>query len=450
MISGMNAAQFAQQLISADRMGKDQLFKNSLNTYNTKLDAYKLLESSMKKLTAKLTSFDTEAFKSKTASISDDKALVTVKTDAPKGIYDLSIHQLAQAQQLSKSYATEDELLPASGVLSIQLGADVADRIEIDLATVNGGASITVAQLRDLINKDAANPGVQASLVRTGGQIEFMLSANESGAANSLTVQLDGVDWGMTERRAAQDAQLTLNGIDISSASNYLENVVDGVTLELTKTHVLGESSTIKVEDDSAASSEAVKDFVESFNGMLTQINQLTRSMGTTVLDSEKSKDGEDKDKISTSVKESQIGVLKGDSSIRMLQARMRDSVFAAAPNGMRLSDIGIEMGRDGKLQVDETKLTEALKNDPGAVQAMFTDGGSYVDRLEQVMKPFTEFNGFMDMKEKTLDSQIDRVEDNMARHDHQMEQRYQIYLAQFTAMEATINQLSAASDLFQ
>lgn len=452
MISGMSAAQFSEQLIMVERAGKDALYKNNLNTYNAKLDAYKLLEKSMDKLTAKLTSFDTEAFKGKTSSVSDDKATATVTADAPKGNYELHIEQLAQAQQLTKTYASEDELLPASGVFSIQLGSDPSQRLEIDLATVNSGAPMTVAQLRDVINKHPDNPGMQASLVRTGGQIELMMSATESGLANSLTVELNGVDFGMTERRAAQDAKLTLNGIDITSSSNYLENVVDGVSLELTSTHGAGESSWVKIEEDFEGTEKAVKDFVAAFNTMLQQINQLTRSMGSSVIeeDSKTDKDDkDDKDEVATTVKEGQIGVLKGDSSIRQLQSQMRDSIFASAPNGMRLSDIGIELDRYGKLKVDETKLTDALKGDASAIEAMFTDAGSYVDRLEKVMEPFTDFKGLMDLKKDTLDGQIDRVNENMERHDYHMQQRYQIYLAQFTAMEATINQLSAASGLF-
>lgn len=62
---------------------------------------------------------------------------------------------------------------------------------------------------------------------------------------------------------------------------------------------------------------------------------------------------------------EAQIGVLKGDTSIRLLQSKLRDSVFATAANGMRLSDIGIEIGRDGKLKIDDAKLTDSFKSDP-------------------------------------------------------------------------------------
>lgn len=444
MISGMSSAEFAQQLVGADRAGKDALYNGKLTTNKAQLAAYTLLETNLKKIATKLSEMG-DATNGKIATVSGDNATATVKSDAPKGNYDLSVQQLAQAHQLTKTYATENEMLPATGVISIQVGSDPAKRLEIDLATVNGGAAISVSQLRDVINKQAGDTGVQASLVRTGNQIEFMLSSKESGVANKVQVQLDGADWGMTERRAAQDAQLTLNGISITSSSNYLENVVDGVSLELVKVHAAGESSMIKVTEDFEANKKAVKDFVDSFNSLMTQINQLTRSVGVSTSGSDTT-DTTDK---TTAVSAAQIGVLKGDTSIRLLQSRLRDSVFASAPNGMRLSDIGIELDRDGKLKIDDTKLTDAFKADPEKVQAMFTGKDSYVSNIEKTLKPFTQFNGYIDTKQETINKQIKSVNDSMDRHNYQMTQRYQIYLTQFTAMEATINQFSAASGLF-
>lgn len=444
MISGMSSAEFAQQLVGADRAGKDALYNGKLTTNKAQLAAYTLLETNLKKIAAKLSEMG-DATNGKIATVSGDNATATVKSDAPKGNYDLSVQQLAQAHQLTKTYATENEMLPATGVISIQVGSDPAKRLEIDLATVNGGAAISVSQLRDVINKQAGDTGVQASLVRTGNQIEFMLSSKESGVANKVQVQLDGADWGMTERRAAQDAQLTLNGISITSSSNYLENVVDGVSLELVKVHAAGESSMIKVTEDFEANKKAVKDFVDSFNSLMTQINQLTRSVGVSTSGTDTT-DTTDK---TTAVSTAQIGVLKGDTSIRLLQSRLRDSVFASAPNGMRLSDIGIELDRDGKLKIDDTKLTDAFKANPEKVQAMFTGKDSYVSNIEKTLKPFTQFNGYIDTKQETINKQIKSVNDSMDRHNYQMTQRYQIYLTQFTAMEATINQFSAASGLF-
>ncbi|GIU22979.1 flagellar filament capping protein FliD [Shewanella sp. MBTL60-007] len=459
MISGMGGASFAEQLIVAERMGKDQIFESNMTKYEAQLDAYKILERSLDKMTSNLEKINGDAFESKTSSISDDNASIMVESGAPTGNYDLHIEQLAQAHQLTKSFGSEDSLLPASGVIEIQLGSDPADTISLDMSVLNPDGTATVKDLTSMINNHSDNPGVQASLVRTGGQVELMLSSTATGAENNISVSMNGADWGMTERRAAQDAKVNLNGIDITSSSNNLANVIDGVSIELNKVHAAGESSSIRITSDTDASEQAVEDFVDIFNNLMDEINKLTRSMGSEELDninnenddkddSDEDKDDEDDD-FNSSITEDQLGVLKGDSSIRMLQQGMRDAIFDTAPNGMRLSDIGVEMGRDGKLSIDQDKLTKALKDDPDAIQAMFTDEGSYIDRLDTLIDPFTKFQGSLDLKQENLEKQIERVETSMENHDRQMEQRYQIYLAQFTAMEATISQLNSASALF-
>ncbi|MCK8046303.1 flagellar filament capping protein FliD [Shewanella sp. 1CM18E] len=461
MISGMGGASFAEQLIAAERMGKDQIFESNKSKYESQLDAYKILERSLDKMTSNLEKINGDAFESKTSSISDDNAAITVDSGAPTGNYDLYVEQLAQAHQLTKNFASEDALIPTTGVIEIQLGADAADTISLDMSVLNADGTATVKDLTSMINDHPDNPGVQASLVRTGGQVELMLSSKESGAANNISVNFNGADWGMTERRAAQDAKVNLNGIDITSSSNNLANVIDGVSIELNKTHAVGESSSINIVSDTDSSEQAVEDFVDIFNDLMDEINKLTRSMGSEALDelnqensdkddSSDDEDDEDKDDdFNSSITEDQLGVLKGDSSIRMLQQGMRDAIFDSAPNGMRLSDIGVEMGRDGKLEIDSSKLSKALKDDPNAIQAMFTDSGSYIDRLDNLIDPFTKFQGSMDLKKDNLEKQIERVESSMDNHDRQMEQRYQIYLSQFTAMENTINQLNSASSLF-
>lgn len=450
MISGMSGAQFAEQLIAAERMGKDQLYKAKMDKYEAQLDAYKLLDRSMDKIVSQLEKLEQGSFEAKKAEVTGENASVTVNSDSPAGDYELQVHQLAQAHQLSKSFADENAKLPSTGVLSIEVGGKTLD---LDMSVLNADGSKTVTSLRDMINDHPDNPGVQASLVRTGGQVELMLTSKETGAASTMSVTMDGADWGMTERRAAQDAQITLNGISISNSSNQLTNVIDGMDIELKQTHATGESSMISVKADYEASEEAVEDFVDAVNDLLDQINSLTRSMGAEALDEDDSdkddKDEDDEDDRPTSVDEDQIGILKGDSTIRTLQDKLRNIVFAESPNGMRLGDIGIELTRSGKLEIDSEKLTDALKNKPSDITEMFTSKGGLVDQLETTIDPFTKFDGYLDNKKDTLDGQIDRVEDNIDRHNRLMEQRYQIYLGQFTAMESAINEMNSASMLF-
>lgn len=122
--------------------------------------------------------------------------------------------------------------------------------IELDLAQVNSGGTKTVADLRDIINDHKDNPGVRACLVRTGSKVEFMLTADEPGLKHAMKITMGGKDWGMVERAKAQDAEITLNGIKITSDKNQLTNVIDGMNIELKKADEPGKSSMVSVQAD--------------------------------------------------------------------------------------------------------------------------------------------------------------------------------------------------------
>ena len=431
--AGFIPSQISLDLVNAERAGRDQLYATNLQNYQNQLDAYNTLDSQLKSLESKLSNIGGDSFNAKTVNVIGNEITATVDSDAPEGNYDVVVSQLAQAEQLSKTFSAEDELLPTSGVLNIQLGADPADAISIDLSVDNAGGTKTVADLRDMINTHPDNPGVQASLVRTGGNVELMMTSKDTGLENTLDVTLDGADWGMTELKAAQDAEFTINGLVVTSDSNFVDEVIDGISIELDKVHESGDSSVIKVQADTETAKQSVQDFVDAYNELLDQLDTLTQSYGSAATDSESDT----------------LGVLNGDASVRMLEGQLKNVLFESAPNGQRLADIGIELDRYGKLTVDDTKLANALRDDPSSVEALFTADDAYIDKLEAVLDPFTEFNGYIDTRQNNLQERSDRVEYDMDQYNIQMEQKYQLYLAQFTAAEAAINSMNAASSLF-
>ncbi len=431
--AGFIPSQISLDLVNAERAARDQLYAANYQNYQTQLKAYNTLESQLDGLADKLSAISGDSFNAKSVSVIGDQISAAVAGNAPVGNYDVVVSRLAQAEQLSKTFSGEDEALPTSGVLNIQLGSDPADAISIDLSAENADGSKTVADLRDMINKHPDNPGAQASLVRTGDHVELMMTSKDTGSENTLDVTLDGADWGMTQLKAAQDAKFSINGLAVTSSSNFIDDVIDGISIELDKVHASGESSVIKVEADTETAKQSVQDFVDAYNELLDQLDSLTKGFGSAATDSESET----------------LGVLNGDASVRMLEGKLKDVLFDTAPGGQRLSDIGIELDRYGKLSVDNTKLSNVLRDDPDTVQALFTADDGYIDKLEQVLEPYTEFNGYIDNRQTNLKERSDRVEYDMEQYNIQMEQKYQLYLAQFTAAEAAINSMNAASSLF-
>ncbi|TKB54590.1 flagellar filament capping protein FliD [Ferrimonas aestuarii] len=452
MISGMSASQMAQQLVSVERAAKDGYYANKKTNYTAQKDAYDLLEKSLKEMTKDLESLDKDAFNAKSGSISDeDIAKVNVGADAPAGDYTLVVDQLAKASQLSASFAGEDAPLPTSGILEIEANGET---MTIDFSVVNASGDGKVSGLVSYINNNSGDTGVQASLLRKGdGSVELMLTSKETGTANEIKVTQDDSGFGFTTMVAAQDAKFSLNGVSITSSTNYVENVIDGISLELTEAHAAGESSTITVGSDTESTSKAVNDFVDTFNTLMSQLSSLTQSMGSTLEDDSSDSDSEDSedDKKSETKKisEDQIGILKGDTSIRMLKSRLQQEVFQPSANGMRLSDIGIELDRSGKLTVDDKKLEEALKSNSSAVEAMFTGDTGYIKRMDNIVDPYSEREGYIDQKQKNIGNNIERLEEDISRYDRQMTKTYERYLAQFTAMEQYVTSMQSTAGLF-
>lgn len=78
---------------------------------------------------------------------------------------------------------------------------------------------------------------------------------------NSLGL-VNGTDNKLQEVQPAKDAELTVNGLSVTSSSNEVKGVIEGVTLQLQKVS----SAMITVGQDSDKVLEKVKGFVEAFN----------------------------------------------------------------------------------------------------------------------------------------------------------------------------------------
>lgn len=640
MIGGMSSAQFANQLISSERQGRDKLNRDNMGKLKNQQNAYKALEKSLDKINDSLSGFDKDKFKANLATTSDEKiTTVSVGMKAPQGNFHIHTSQLASGFQASKSYLSENSLIGKDSTISLSFGDKHYD--------IHVKADNTVASLRDAINEHADKSGFHASLIRTGNQVQMLISADKQGktvnqsSANFQEQQLfdnltnpkildvmkssednkkkDGIkaaiiikylqsqndtqintsvskkklenldlnniekskdilsslnldknskNYKDAETKAAniikhlntliavnsdkensndinnisdindiknnkntkvdkkvqdavnyflksdqdslnllnqfknknsaiptlvsitengkqwadkttngQNAIIILNGhentngkindgIKIESPTNELNDVIDGVNLNLIKKGDIN----LNIKSDLDKSKQTVKGFVDSVNTLLNSINGLTRSMGTKSLKTDhtsSNKKGEKKTETSA-VSQKQIGILKGDSSVRILQDKIRNIVFFKTPNGLGLSDIGVSITRSGTLEINDKKLEEAVRTKSDKIIEMFngkkhgtfshsnltseskkSPANSLISYIEKYVKPYTDFSGFLDQKDQSLNRQIHRLEDDMSNFDQQMKQKYDMYLAQFSAMEATINDLNSVSSLF-
>ncbi len=415
----VDPASMAMQLVAIERQNMDKLLKKQM-------DSIKGQQSAISTLTTKLSSFQTMLKDlNKASNLQAQKAVmsqegimtVTSNGKASSGQYNFFVKQLAQSHQVGLSLDSETTPLPADGVFSLTVKGKSVD---IDLATLPAGS--TVKDLVSHINNAKDNPGVKATLVRTDGKVNMVLTSKDSGKENAITVNYSGdlnsslgiAVTNKSEITKAQDAELQMGGdnpLTITSASNKIENVVDGLTLQLTKAQKSGDAPLqVTVEQDKEAVTGSLKKFVDSYNELVDELAKMTSSDPKAP------------------------GALSSDSGVRSLKSALANSV-RDLPNGLSLGSLGIKTDKTGKLSFSETDFNKALEKDPELLgKALMGDNG-LLKRMSDSLDPYTKRDGALKGRKSSLEAGEKRVNERMEALDRRMNSAYKRYLNQFTTM---------------
>lgn len=437
--SGIDIQSMVSQLVSAERTPATARLDKRQTTLTAQISAFGSFKSILSGLQGTLSSLkQTSTFQNLKATVADEKQF-TATTDAGAiaSSYNIQVNNLAQAQRLvttADPTFTSTASQIGTGTLSIQVGSSTAQSINITDGTLAG--------VRDAINN--AKIGVTANLVKDGSSYRLVLGATDSGAANSLTITVSGDSDGndsnnsglsrltynsvgtknMTETTAAKDAQIVVDGLTLSSASNTIKDVIPGVTLSL---KAKGDTATnLAVAQDASGVTAKLEAFVKSYNDLISNVKSMTAYNPTT-------KTG---------------GTLTGDSTVRSTINQVRDvfssSVTEATGVYKTLADIGISMQRDGTLKLDTTKLQTALAADTDGVASVFAAGTTGVaQRLDKVLTNILGSDGPLASRTDSLNRQIKDISGQRDALDLRMTALEKRYLTQFSAMDQLVSQLN-------
>ncbi len=328
-------------------------------------------------------------------AVSSDDSVVTVSAakGATAGKYVLNVTQLSAAHALTTDStltnaqfaSTSDQL--GTGTLTFKFGTTAYDAQTDTYTSFNqnpdkGTQTVTVSDgslegVRDAIND--ANIGVSASIIYDGSYYRLAINGKD-GAASSMEVSVadddgNGTDaaglsllafnntaTNMQQTVAAQDAQLTLNGVAISNPSNALSKTVSGLTMDLQS---LG-TAVVDVSANVSEPQSAIVKFVKGYNDLIKTMNDLTAYDPET----------------------RRAGALQGEISLLTVRSQIRQT-FSRPIVGQEdspyhiLADIGIKLNSsDGTMEIDNAKLEEALRTNPQAVAALFGEQGQSTDPL--------------------------------------------------------------------
>lgn len=377
--SGLDVAGLVNKLITAE----GQPAANRLNTREAKLQAQlsalgsvKSALSTFKGALGNLTNIS--SFQKRTATSSNtDLFTVAVAGKPVAGSYEVEVKYLAQAHKLASAAFDEASSAVGTGTLTFQFGDPTKPAQTVTITDENN----SLTGVRDAVN--AANIGVRASIVNGDDGFQLVFSAENTGTANSLRISVvespaDGSNtdmnglsrlaynedaYNMTQTAEARNAEVYIDGIKVSSATNTVSDAISGLTLTLKKAEV-GTKATLNVALDKNSATTAVEGFVNAFNSVVGTFSQLSGYNAET----------------------KQAGILIGDSSLRGVLSQLRN-VLGSPVTGLdgtyrALADLGIKTQADGTLELDKAKLTAALDSNFDDIGRLFAATATATDSL--------------------------------------------------------------------
>jgi flagellar hook-associated protein 2 len=272
------------------------------------------------------------------------------------GTYDLTKIHVASAESLVSSGYTSASGSLGSGSISIKVGSGSATTITI--ASGQGNLSGIAAAI------NAADVGVNASVVYDGAKYHLDLTAAATGTAGAFTLSGSGGlssfhyysgASGLTLSQPAANASFSLNGLTITSGSNTITGAVPGLTLTLAASG----SATVTVSQNSSTLEQAASGVVSALNSVLTTISQYS-SYSTA----------------------SGAGPLLGDVGLQELRNDLVDAITAPAtglPPGTAygsLSAIGFTLSSGGTVSLNQQTFATAAQSNYATVAGLLGAAG--------------------------------------------------------------------------
>ena len=435
--SGLDVNNLVTQLVAAERSPVEQRISRTQTGIDSKLSALGVMRGVLSTLQSSVGALRTENQVLARRAVSSDPTILraTASTSAPVGTYSVEVLALATTHKLvSEPYAGGSGSQVGTGELTFTQNGE-----EFVVAATD---SMTLAQLRDAINTAPDNRGVRASIVQADDGARMVFTAAASGSAQAINVQVtppngtlkkleydpgqgQGQTPPMTVLSAAADAQVKIEGFSVSAAGNTVAAAIEGVTLDLV-TSKPGTTVTVTVSPDVASVKEKIAKFVNDYNN----------AAGT--MASQRSFDGGTR----------KAGPLIGESTLLGVESRMRrdiTGVIQSLPGSpSTLSEIGIGFGVDGRLVVNDGRLSAALQSDAVGVAKVLAGNGGIAKRLYDTIEGAIGLGGQVVGRTDSLQAQRRDLQKQREALDVRMQLVEASYRRQFGALDAMLTDMQS------
>ncbi|HUU85842.1 MAG TPA: flagellar filament capping protein FliD [Phycisphaerae bacterium] len=302
------------------------------------------------------------------------------------------------------------------GSFEVRVEIDADDTLtDVARKITDAGRDFSAAVIND--GSSTAPYRLSVSSLISGLRGQLLFDAGDTGLAMRTLVEArDAVVF-----FGAADAD---NPVVLRSASNTLNDVLEGVTIDLVGTS--DEVVELSVTQDVDAIAGDLQGFVDAYNDVIDRTDNLTRFDAESLT----------------------RGVLFGDSTVDLVRNRLRGLTtgkFEGVSSSVsRLSAIGVTTVSGGKLSFDESKFRQVYADDPEAVEQLFTaDETGFGDTIESALDDLTRsFDGLLAKKDATLQGQEDLLNDRIAALEELLDLKQARLERQFQSLELALAML--------
>ncbi len=460
MGTGLDIQGMAKQMAQAQLTAKSQQVTKKETDINGEIAALEELESALGTFYKSLDSLsDPETFGTLKVGMSeDDEEFFTARVDekAVASSYQIAVEQLASKDKwnMMSAASSKEEIFSGPGTQEISIEMANGDAFKVTLE-----AGETLNSLMDKINDSPDNTGVDASVISGSGGAQLTLTSNETGTENAITkIHLgDGTKLETEDRDGdgkpdahiveATNARFYVDGIEVESQSNKVEDAITGVTLNLNKVTKAGEPINLDLSTDTDKMEESVEALVESYNTLKDVIGKLSKS------------------KPAEAGQTANRPPLASDPLITSLTSQLRGAFTTPveASNYELLASIGVITKQNGDLEIDSKMLDGALEENPAEVVDLFIGDGAVLKSLMETAEIYigtqessndkdSDADTFKVKKDGVIKERLDGlkddqrdIEDDWSEIDKRAEDLYQRYFNELNAMDLAVQQMNAS-----
>src|SRR5690625_2226441 len=414
-----------------------------------------------------------------TASSQESAVTATANSNASNGSYEISITQLATNAMNIGTLSDETDLQTVIG--EEHAGNYTFSTFGEDGEPVEHTFEITEDDtLNNVLNKisDASKGVVRAFYDESSNRV--VLETTRTGTFNtdpkfevgekSPEIYFEDnsfftnfLNLDMENETGGENAKFTYNnGLQLESKDNSY--TLNGITFEFN--NITDGKARITVNTDVEQSFESIMKFVDKYNEIIEKMN--TSQMEERHRDfpplTDEQMDEMTEKQIEQWEEKAKSGILRGESTIRDSMYSLRQSLQSKVETGGEftlLSQLGITTTRNyldgGKLEVDEAKLKEALRDHPDDVYTLFVNGETdssrgLIHRFDDALDRTTERiekqagKSYHTLDNYTIGKQMKDLNERISDFERRMVQVEQRYWNQFTQMEQAISRLNQQS----